>query len=453
VVAGITIGLGLAAGALSCGPPAPPPEAASAVLLTIDTWRADSFGAGGHPELRTPHLDRFFRGSLQFSEAFSPIPTTLASHVSMLTGAWPTEHGVPRNVWIVPDDLVTLPEHLADAGFSRAAFVSSSTLDRGTNVDQGFDVYDDALETADGTEPWRPAAVTLERARRWWEATGGRRFLWVHVFEPHLPYGPPPELAALHGADPAREPVAPVPWMRDLWRDKSRFTPELRRHLLALYHAEISGLDRRLGPFLAELAAAGDVATIVTSDHGEGLGEHNVFFTHGPKVFAGDVQVPLALRAPGTAAGVSGSAVRTIDVPGTLLGLLGVAAELPLDAEDLRDHANGGEPLTVFGVASAPANAPRALFEDGAYANSRMPRVIRRGHRSFLETPWQGRSLWFDRADDPAELDPRRPAAADSLETLKAELDAWILDARVTDASTELDREFEERMRALGYLD
>lgn len=436
---------------LAAGCSGPTADAPSAVLVTIDTWRADSFGAGGHPTLRTPHLDRLFRGGVQFSEAFSPIPTTLASHVSILTGTWPPEHGVPRNIWRVPDDLTSIAEIVRAKGIATGAFVSAAVLEANTNIGQGFDPYDDDLRGGPDGASWRFARATVERAQSWWRGTRGRKFLWLHVFEPHLPYRPAPEYAALYAPGPGRR-VATTDEVSAMWKDKSRFTDDVVARLRSLYWAEISGMDRQLGGFLRELVADPGVAVIVTADHGESIGDHNLFFKHGPKVFPSDVRVPLLLRHATVQPGVSRSLVRTIDIPRTLLGLLGISAELPLDAEDLRDWTDGGGGLTAFGVASAPADAPPEIFVDGAYANVRMPRVIRRGDATYMESPWQDRRVCFDRGSDPDELWELRPAETPESERLKSQLDAWVRGARVLQPGLEMDPELEARMRALGYV-
>jgi len=450
----------LAAGALlaalvapGCSAPAAP--ARSAVLVTVDTWRADACGAGGSPDVRTPNLDRFFRGGTQFADVIAPIPTTLPSHLSMLTGLWPPQHGVPRNVWQVPDDLALLPEILREEGVSTAAFVSSAALDATTRIGRGFDVYDDDFRKDDADDSWRPAAGTLARASAWWRDTPGRKFLWVHLFEPHLPYRPAAEDARLYGADPARDGTASVDWVRSMWTDKVRFTDDVCAYLRSLYRAEVTGADRALGSFLRGLEAEGDVAVIVTSDHGESLGEHGLYFKHGPKVFSADVAVPLALRGPGVPRGLSGATVRTLDVPATIAAMLGADVAFPTDAQDLRgwESAAGGG-LTAYSVASAPNDAPRDVAPRDDYANVLMPRTIRRAGRTFVEVPWQRRRLWFDRAADPGETTGLRPDYADSVtENLRADLEEWMAEPRVTESRVTVDPQLRERMRALGYLD
>lgn len=438
----------LAAAAAGCGEP---PPADSAILITIDTWRGDSFGAGGDPAIRTPHIDRLFRRSWQFAEAYSPIPTTLPSHVSMLTGEWPTDHGVPRNIWEVPSDLAMLPEMLKGDGVACGAFVSSAALDGKTNIGRGFDVYDDDF-AKEGDDGWRRAADTLQHASAWWDAVSGRKFLWVHLFEPHLPYAPARQDVLLYATGAPYGPEISIEWIKPYWMDKSKFTEELRRHLVSLYHAEITGVDRALGAFLRAHEGEERTVVLLTSDHGESLGEHNLYFKHGPKVFRADVRVPLALRAPGVPPGVSAGIVRTIDVPRTILTLLDVEGTLPVDADNLLDRRAGDE-LTSFSVASAEFDAPEWIRPQGGYENRLMPRAIRRADSTFVETPWADSRVWFDRATDPDELTELRPDYGAGMGEMRAELDAWMTDARVTSSSFDLDPELRERMRALGYLD
>jgi arylsulfatase A-like enzyme len=418
------------------------------VLVTIDTWRADRFGAGGHPYVRTPHLDRFFRGGTQFSEAYSPVPTTLASHASLLTGEWPTGHGVPRNGWPVPDDVVTIAELLDAEGFATAAFVSSAALDPAFRLDQGFGVYDfEPAVQVERDQAWRPAVQTLAVAEHWWESTPGSRFLWVHLFEPHFPYDPAPEDLALYRTEYRGSADGSMDFLFRLWEDASLLDGGGREHLTALYHAEITGVDRAVGAFLERLGREDRVLVILTSDHGESLGEHALDFKHGPHVFPGDVQVPLLVRGPAFAARVSDAIVRTVDVPRTILEKLGVRADLPSAAGSLAapDRAN----TLAYAEASMPWNVER----EGAWANQYKQRVVRNRDWSCVVTPWRNETLWFDRRRDPGERDPRSAPDGPVADELRAALAAWIGQGRYRAPPTTVDPELVERLRALGYTE
>ncbi|HMB70977.1 MAG TPA: sulfatase-like hydrolase/transferase, partial [bacterium] len=236
-----------------CDTRAPAPVFNSAVLITVDTFRADAFGAGGHPLVRSPHLDRFFRTAVQYAQAFSPSPTTLSSHTSILTGAWPTRHGVLRNLEPAPPSLLTLPEQLHDTGFRTAAFVSSVALDPRLGLSQGFEVYDfQATREVKLDQPWRPAGRTLRRATQWWmNMEGDRRFLWVHLFEPHFPYEPPEEFVELYDPGYRGSVQGDMDTLLDLWDRPEAVSARDRQRLRAMYFAEVSGLDRKMGEFLA----------------------------------------------------------------------------------------------------------------------------------------------------------------------------------------------------------
>ena len=440
--------LGLIAFA-GCSSSSPPAE--SAILITIDTWRADRFGAGGHPDVRTPHLDRFFRGGTQFVDAWAPIPTTLASHASLLTGEWPTGHGVPRNGWPVPEDVVTIAELLGEEGFSTAAFVSSAALDPGFRLGQGFDVYDFASTArVERDQNWRPAPATLERAQRWWESTPGRRLLWVHFFEPHFPYDPDPVDFALYDTGYRGPADGSMDFLFAAWADSSLLQGGARAHLEALYHAEITGLDRKLGRFLDALAVEHRLLTILTADHGESLGEHGLSFKHGPHVFAGDVSVPLVARGVAPfGPGVSDAVVRTVDVPGTILDLLGVEANLPEGAAALTPSPGHGGDRLSFAEASMPWNVEEA----GLYANAHKQRVIRTRDWTYVETPFANEKLWFDRRRDPGERRPAAGPGGEEKDRLTRELTEWIARGTHRPAPSTVDPELIEQLRALGYIE
>jgi arylsulfatase A-like enzyme len=433
--------------AASCSPR---PDARSFVLVTIDTWRADGMGAGGHPAVRTPHLDRFFRGAAQFADAFAPAPTTLSSHATLLTGEWPTGHGVPRNGWPLPEGVPTLAEALRRAGFRTGAFVSSAALDPTFGLARGFDVYDAELTRAVARDQaWRPAAGTLERARTWWRARHGRRFLWVHLFEPHSPYEPAPQDFALYDTGYRGSADGSMDFLFAMWEDASLLPEDARAHLESLYHAEITGLDRAVGDFLRELASESDVLAVVTADHGESLGEHGLRFKHGPWVYDGDVRVPLALRGPGVPAGVSGATVRTLDVPRTALAWLGVPSDLAPEGADLRDWVRGGAGLAAFSEASMPWD----VEPPDAYPNLRKQRAVRTSEWSFVETPWTGRAEWYRRAEDPAETgEPSEPPPGAGADLARA-LGEWIGRGRPREEPSRLDPRVLERLRSLGYVD
>jgi arylsulfatase A-like enzyme len=418
------------------------------VLVTIDTWRADRFGAGGSPIVRTPHLDRFFRSATQYADAFAPSPTTLASHASLLSGLGPPEHGVPRNGWPLPPDVRTVAQVLSDEGFATGAFVSSAALDPSFGLDRGFDVYDFATPRAvSRDQDWRPASETLLRAGSWWSGQSGRRLLWVHLFEPHFPYDPLPEDRATY-AEPYDGPAdGSMDFLFSLWEDPARLDPAAFRHLEALYHAEIAGLDRTMGPWLDAWSREPSTVVLVTADHGESLDDHGLFFKHGPLVHPADVQVPLAIGgcAPFGPA-LSGDLVRTVDLARTVLGRLGVAAELP---DGTRDLAVMSAEESAVSEASMPWN----VEQEGVYPNAFKQQSIRTRDWAYVETPYLNEKAWYHRASDPGETVPVAGPNPREQGRLIDRLRDAIAVGRERPAPTTVDPLLMERLEALGYTD
>ncbi|HMB68889.1 MAG TPA: sulfatase-like hydrolase/transferase, partial [bacterium] len=176
---------------------APPPDARAVLLITLDTFRADAMGCGGNPVTRTPFLDRLARGGVQWSRALTAIPLTTPSHASILTGRTPRSHGLLANRMVLDERVPTVAEVLGAAGYRTGAVVSARTvLGPEFRLDRGFDDY---LVMDPPTKP--PAGQgrnTTALARGWLRENGGKgSFLWVHYFDAHIPYLPPPPLDRL----------------------------------------------------------------------------------------------------------------------------------------------------------------------------------------------------------------------------------------------------------------
>jgi len=247
------------------------------LVVTLDTCRADHMGAYGHKEAHTPCFDELSTKSALFAECTSAVPITLPSHCTLFTGQYPWEHGVRDNgAFRLPDSARTLAETMRDAGYQTAAFVSSFTLDESFGLGQGFQVYDDRYPAEEkGFYPERRAEDTTEAALSWLSQIGKEPyFLWVHYFDPHAPYSPPPEFAD-------RFPNAP-------------------------YDAEISYMDSQMKRLLQALPRPNDTVILVVGDHGEDLGQHGED-THGVFVYESSLRVPCLLSAP--AADVRGTIV------------------------------------------------------------------------------------------------------------------------------------------------
>jgi len=270
-----------------CTTEQPPP---SIVLITIDTIRADHLGCYGYSRDTSPVLDRFAADAILIEKVVAPMATTLPTHVSILTSTTTVRHGVQSNFEVLGESakLTTFAEILGRLGYTTAAFVSATPLKKHTGIQRGFDSFNEPEETQ------RPADETTDRVLAWLhELPEGPYFVWVHYFDPHVPYRPPaPYDEMFMDYDEAAELLRS--------RGVSRWEDRRLRQQLNLYDGEIRFLDEQIGRLFEGLRERGDgdwPAVVLTGDHGEGLGQHN-WLRHS-QIFNEQLLVPLILRLPG----------------------------------------------------------------------------------------------------------------------------------------------------------
>lgn len=403
----------------------PPEPGLNVLLISIDTLRADHLGCYGHPTIRTPNIDGLAAEGVLFATCVSPVPITLPSHSSMLTGTYPCVHGARDNgrFHLHPDN-PTLTEQLKAAGYVTAAEVAAYVLNREFGLSQGFDIYHDIYTArqrqedpskAGATERYAAdvcdSAISLLR-----ELAGRRFFLFVHFFDPHQPYQPPAHLAEAY--------VHP-------------------------YLGEIAYVDEQIGRLLAALESLrldDETLVVLTSDHGEGLGQHNEA-THTMFVYDSTLLVPLIMRCPGRLpAGRRVTAqVRLIDIAPTVLDLLGLE---PLP---------GAQGRSVLPLVTGTAEPPR-----WACAESLAPllnlgyaplRALRGDGWKYIHAP---RPELYHVADDPGELRNLAAAEPQRLAQMRAQLYALVESASAVagpaTATRQLSPEEARRLRELGYL-
>jgi len=289
--------------AAAFGPSAPWPKNLDVVLVTIDTLRADAVGFDGNRRVQTPTLDRLASQGIVYEEAHAQNVVTLPSHTNILTGLYPFQHGVRDNSGFKLDPSVpTIASILHDRGCATGAFIGAFPLDSRFGLTRGFDVYDDRYRrgrsTLDFEMAERPGAEVVAAAREWWGKQAGRpRFLWMHLYDCHAPYRPPPPFDERYKDDP--------------------------------YLGEVAGVDAALAPFLEPFLSgtAGPALVIVTSDHGEARGDHGEE-THGLFTYEATLHIPLVVWCRGVLPpGRSSEYVRHVDIAPTILAALG--AEKP----------------------------------------------------------------------------------------------------------------------------
>ena len=411
---------------------APDPTDPDVLVVTLDTFRGDHLGAAGYPRATTPHLDALAAEGVRFATCRAPVATTLPSHLSLFTGAHPLRHGVLANLTgeVVQErdpELAVLAESFEQAGYATAAFVSAFVLRPGVGLDAGFETYDapDA--------PQRVGRATVARARSWWQEAEGPRFLWVHLFDPHLPHEPPPELRSVFRDDALAESILDP-------RGVPR-RPELVAHLNA-YDRELVETDRLVGELLEEVGAR--TVVLAVGDHGEGLWQHG-WEGHG-YLWDEQLLVPALLRAPGLEPAVDQGPRAVTDLAPLLLEQVpGVPAPQVLhQARRTRELLGEGHLALANPRGEFADPLTRALWVEGPWA------LVRRVPRA---DPGRVEHDLFDLRIDPAQLRSltrARPAVV-------ARLEARLLQVaeRLGEGSARRDRAATEAeqaaLEALGY--
>ncbi len=382
------------------------------ILISIDTLRADHLPMFGYKNVDTPNLDALRHDGILFTSAYSHVPLTFPSHVTVLTGRIPPANGVRNNIGYKLDPGVpTLPLVLKGIGYATGAAVSSYVLRGNSGLARSFDSYDDLLPFKGGTAVGalqRPGASTAQAAEAWIGAHSGKPFFFfLHLFEPHSPY----------------EPLEPF---------KSRYANP--------YDGEIATADQIVGDFIAYLKQHGayDQAIIVfMSDHGEGLYQHGEP-EHGIFLYRESLHVPLVVKLPGSerAGETVGNPVGLVDIMPTLLELTEAKAPAGLSGTSLLAHRAG-----------APA---RRIYSETLYPRIHLGwselRSLTGQDYHFIQAP---KPELYDVIHDPGEatnvlLDHRRVQAS-----MKQDLDAY---GRDVELPTHINPEEAAKLAALGYL-
>lgn len=385
------------------------------VLLTLDTTRYDHLGCYGYERDTSPVIDVLAREGLRFEVAYAAAPVTLPSHASILTGQHPVHHQVRSNGrYRLPDEARTLAQVLREAGYQSAAFLSAVVLDGRYGLGRGFDHYGDDLvskEHAFAIER-RDAQAVVDEALAWVDERDRDRpvFLWLHFFDPHHPWSPPPELLK-----------------------------EFGRRDVDLYDASIRSMDTAIGVLREGLSKQGiDPCWAILSDHGEGLSEHDEE-THGSFAYDTTTRIAFVLSGAGFPARVSPAVARQIDLLPTVLDLLELPVHAGIDGRSLlRDLEGKAEQPPVYVEA-------RLGYEE--YGWSPVFGLIQDGWK-YIEAP---RPELYDLNADPGERNNLVATDRARAEAMKGRL-AWYVE-KDAEAGSDLnpDALHQRALEAIGY--
>ncbi len=398
----------------------PPFNVRNVLLISIDTCRADYLSCYGYSRETTPNIDALADEAFQFNNAFSPVPLTLPAHCSMMTGTDPLYHGVhDNNNYQLDPSSITLAEVVKQQGFATGAIIAAVPLDGQYGLNQGFDSYDDRLEIGlDSRQAIERRAEQVSRnAINWIEQHHRDRFfLFVHYFDPHETYDPP------------------HPFRSDSNDRKS------------LYADEISYTDHWIGQLIDKLKALSlyeSTLIIITSDHGEMLGEHGEL-THSFFIYRNALRVPLLIRFPEQRRTKRiKHNVGLIDILPTVCGALGF--EMPPDVQ--------GIDLSAYFTSRVP-QGERYLYCESLtptkYAASALLGIVAEGWQYIHTT----RPELYDLSQDPQQLTNVVESEPETARRLRQLLQQTVTQQHRKGAAAKLslDEESLKKLEGIGYV-
>jgi arylsulfatase A-like enzyme len=437
----------------------PPADAPNVLFIVLDTVRADRLSVYGYQRPTTPTLEHLARKGIRFDHARATAPWTLASHASFFSGCWPHELGVE---WLTPlrKNVPMLAEYVGSRGYATAGFVANvQYCSYDTGLGRGFTHYEDYLLAK--LNPLRTSVIVEEALRtflivsarhevgplhdlhdflQFWFRFAVRRdagsinrgilnwldgrrdqgrpfFVFLNYFDAHVPYELPVGAPHRFGRKPQTRDELSV--IHDNWTYLDKL--DLPRHYLTLardcYDNCLSYLDERLGELFGELQKRGvfdRTWVVITSDHGEGFGEHGLF-QHGDSLYSTETHVPLLIVPPTSTRGWGGVVRETVtlrDLPATVVDVVGLARRAPFPGTSLARLWSEPQPRArQFAGDAALSELPRPNPSDPNHGRSPAqygPLVaLAEGDFVYIRNEGDGAEELFNERDDPRELTNR----------------------------------------------
>jgi len=313
------------------------------ILITIDTLRADHLGCYGYPRATSPFIDSLAASGTLFEKAFASISTTAPSHASIFTSLYPIQHNVLKNGHRLSDSFLTIAEFLGEKGFTTAGFVSTDKHFKAGNIGQGIELFDEPL--LDENSKYRRATKTVDAAVQWLDERKAKDkfFLWVHLFDPHEPYHSPPQFLDIftkESPEKRKDIEEFLIYQHHVDYEFYENSSEKMLQTVDAYDGEVLFADTevaRLVSFLEQKEINNNTLIVLTSDHGEGLGNHKLL-GHGKHIYNEQIHVPLIFYfSDGSFKGrVVQDVVEHIDIVPTIIELLQAQeAGLPFEGVSL----------------------------------------------------------------------------------------------------------------------
>jgi len=451
----------LAAASVACQKPVSKPEPVDVLIITIDTLRADSLEPYGAIDTLTPNIAQFAEQGIVYESATTPITVTRPAHSSIFTGLYPDQHGVLHNGFVLPEENLTLAEILKGQGYQTGGFVGVRLLGLPSGLGQGFDEFNAPVEKVQ-----RRAKGVVDPAVEWLEGadTEAPVLMWVHLYDPHLSYNPPP--AFRRGVDPElNKTLKHIRWntLKKVVAENDGNVPEnVLEHARLLYRGEVEYTDQQAGRLLRSfdrLRNRKQSMVVLTADHGECF-ENGIFFTHQDCLWEGTIRVPLIVRYPaGVGAGTRiEHRVSNLDVTPTVLSELGLNVEETIPGRRLQEAMESPGDRRVL------IRPPKVRYPDKVIPRRRVIKSVAREPvaertdprtRGLVSRWWKylgapGSEQLFRLPDETWNLANTEPATLkELLIALEAEQSLYPAGAPALEAD---DAETLEMLEALGYV-
>jgi len=468
------------------------------ILLVMDTTRKDFLSCYGHQPETSPNIDALAAEGVVFENNVATAPWTIPTHSSMFSGLYTSSHGAHWEHLYLDDTIETVGEILADRGYRTVGFSNNPVVSRSTNLDQGY---------SDFYEMWKNASRfptlysqikdfviykmgradagaerTNEMIEGWLERRYDREqpfFMFINFMEPHLVYNPPVQYRRQFAKDDevtARMSRITIHTVYEMLADESSrglaLAPEEVKALRSLYEGEIAYLDSRIGELVEYLRSRDyldNTLLIITADHGENIGEHDLI-DHQLSLYDTTLLIPLIIRYPSRIPGGTriDDLVQSVDIFPTMLDVAGV------EEEDLDDSVLGrslffnirGEPgrTVAFSEYMSPKNQFQRV-QRWAEARGKVAVISRFDRRLKSMRSVERKYIWSsDDLDemymisrDPGEVDNLKETGADEFTGMEEELERWATSLpRMTKENSEIpemDSETRDLLKALGYVD
>ena len=436
-------------------------EDVNVILIVIDALRADHLGCYGYEKKTSPHLDAFAREGVLFKNCYSQSSWTKPSVSTILTSLYPDRHGTTLHAHALPGELVTIAEILRDQGYLTSGFVANPNLKKIFNFNQGFDFYDDYLmrdklyygvlrelrrkppyllkifKNHFDTHVRDNARLLNARIFPWLEKYKNENFfMYIHYMDPHSPFIPPPPYNEM------------FPYVKG---DKASRT-------VSLYDGEIRFVDEQINILIAELKSLkiyDKSLIVITSDHGQAFGEHGNY-GHGETIYQDQLKVPLIVKCPGETCGprIIDATVRSIDILPTVLNVLGIVTDAPLEGVSLfplmknEKNANSSENIYI------EENSDNVYVLDGIIRNNEWKYIVTEKSR-LRDIAKEGGEELYHLTEDPYELNNMAGQESDMLKIMRGSLDSFknrLHTPAAKPGSVKMDPETVRQLRALGYL-